>query len=56
MGSSKASGEANTAFTAVLAEAGCSHAALARRVNELSALQGEVCRYDKASVSRWLGA
>ncbi|WP_093820797.1 hypothetical protein [Streptomyces sp. PpalLS-921] len=55
MGSSKPSGEANSAFAAVLVGAGCSHAALARKVNELSALQGEVCRYDKASVSRWLG-
>ncbi|MEO3810755.1 hypothetical protein ABGB17_17275 [Sphaerisporangium sp. B11E5] len=35
-------------------EAGCSHAALARRVNELGALQAEVSRYDKASVTRWL--
>ncbi|MFF4674007.1 hypothetical protein ACFY1C_29900 [Streptomyces sp. NPDC001279] len=54
MGSSRASGEANAAFAAVLGEAGCSHAALARKVNELSALQSEVSRYDKASVSRWL--
>ncbi|MEU9848145.1 hypothetical protein [Streptomyces sp. NPDC047985] len=54
MGSSRASGEANAAFAAVLGEAGCSHAALARKVNELGARQGEVSRYDKASVSRWL--
>ncbi|MFD4926346.1 hypothetical protein ACFWNE_34235 [Streptomyces goshikiensis] len=54
MGSSKKSGEANAAFAAVLEEAGCSHAALARKVNELGSLQGEVSRYDKASVSRWL--
>lgn len=54
MSSSKKSGEANAALAAVLEEAGCSHAALARKVNELGALQGEVSRYDKASVSRWL--
>jgi hypothetical protein len=38
----------------VLVEAGCSHAALARKVNQLSALEGDVTRYDKASVTRWL--
>ncbi|MFB7940432.1 hypothetical protein [Streptomyces sp. NPDC056049] len=54
MGSSRGSDEANTAFAAVLQEAGCSNAALARKVNELGALQGEVSRYDKASVTRWL--
>jgi hypothetical protein len=54
MGSARGSREANTAIAAVLLEAGCSHAALARKVNELSALQGEVSRYDKASVTRWL--
>lgn len=54
MVSSQKSGEANATFAAVLVEAGCSNAALARRVNELAALQGEVSRYDKASVSRWL--
>ncbi len=54
MGSSRGSSEANTAFAAVLQEAGCSHASLARKVNELGALQGEISRYDKASVTRWL--
>ncbi|MEU3183039.1 hypothetical protein ABZ707_02315 [Streptomyces sp. NPDC006923] len=37
-----------------LAEAGCSHAALARRVNGLAARQGLVMHYDKASVTRWI--
>ncbi|MEW1547066.1 hypothetical protein [Streptomyces tsukubensis] len=45
---------ANTALQAVLKEAGCSHAALARRVVELAHRQGVVMRYDKASVTRWL--
>ncbi|MFE2944695.1 hypothetical protein ACFXKG_37505 [Streptomyces sp. NPDC059255] len=54
MGSARGIGEANAAFAAVLLEAGCSHAALARKVNELGALQGEVSRYDKASVTRWM--
>lgn len=54
MGSAREPGGANGALAAVLSEAGCSNAALARRVNELGALQGEVTRYDKASVTRWL--
>nr|WP_329829635.1 hypothetical protein [Streptomyces sp. JV176] len=54
MGSARGNGEANTALAAAVLEAGCSHAALARKVNELGALQGEVSRYDKASVTRWL--
>jgi len=37
-----------------LNEAGCSHAALACRVNELAARQGLLMRYDKASVTRWI--
>lgn len=44
----------NTALAALIKEAGCSNAALARRVNELGALQGEMTRYDKASVTRWV--
>jgi len=55
MASARGTSESNTAaFAAVLSEAGCSHAALARKVNELGALQGIVSRYDKASVTRWL--
>ncbi len=38
----------------MILEVGRSHAALARKVNELAALQGVVTRYDKASVTRWL--
>ncbi|MEV3853115.1 hypothetical protein AB0J38_02190 [Streptomyces sp. NPDC050095] len=54
MGSEETSEAANTALQTVIREAGCSHATLARRVNELGRLQGEVMRYDKASVTRWL--
>ncbi|MDT0344125.1 hypothetical protein [Streptomyces litchfieldiae] len=54
MGGVRESGEHNTALEAVILEAGCSHAALARRVNELGRCQGVVSRYDKASVTRWL--
>jgi hypothetical protein len=42
-------------LASALLEAGCSHAALARKVNELGRVQGVVSRYDKASVTRWLG-
>ncbi|MEV0615674.1 hypothetical protein AB0I81_20330 [Nonomuraea sp. NPDC050404] len=44
----------NTALAVVLAESGCSHGALANRVNELTGRQGIVTRYDKASVTRWI--
>ncbi|MEU7179471.1 MULTISPECIES: hypothetical protein [Streptomyces] len=54
MGSARGAGETNTALAAVILETGRSHAALARKVNELAALQGVVTRYDKASVTRWL--
>ncbi|MEU2133608.1 hypothetical protein [Streptomyces sp. NPDC018352] len=53
---SGATGDAggNTALAALIKEAGCSNAALARRVNELSSLHGEITRYDKASITRWV--
>ncbi len=54
MGSSKGSEDGNAALASALLEAGCSHAALARKVNELGRVQGVVSRYDKASVTRWL--
>ncbi|MGI5450511.1 hypothetical protein ACQEVM_33010 [Streptomyces sp. CA-243310] len=54
MGSARGAGGTNAALAAVISEAGRSHAALARTVNELAALQGVVTRYDKASVTRWL--
>ncbi|TKA08575.1 hypothetical protein [Actinacidiphila oryziradicis] len=41
-------------LASAMAEAGCSHSVLARRVNELAAHQGLVMRYDKASVTRWI--
>lgn len=44
----------NSALAALVKEAGCSHAALARRVNAISASRGAVTRYDKASVTRWI--
>ncbi|WP_405150718.1 hypothetical protein OG589_18545 [Sphaerisporangium sp. NBC_01403] len=44
----------NATLAAILSEAGCSHGALARRVNELASRQGVITRYDKASVTRWL--
>ncbi|MEU3028006.1 hypothetical protein ACPCBC_17140 [Streptomyces incarnatus] len=47
--------EGNIALAALINEAGCSNAALARRVNELGARQGKTTRYDKASVTRWVG-
>jgi hypothetical protein len=54
MGGIRNPGESNAALAAVILEAGCSHAALARQVNELGRRQGVVSRYDKASVTRWL--
>ncbi len=54
MGSSKASEDGNAALASALLEAGCSHAALARKVNELGRVQGLVSRDHKASVTRWL--
>ncbi|MGY5134476.1 hypothetical protein ACWGJW_19050 [Streptomyces nigrescens] len=47
-------GGGNTALAVLIKEAGCSNAALARRVNDLGSLQGEITRYDKASVTRWV--
>ncbi|MEV6981736.1 hypothetical protein AB0M95_10835 [Sphaerisporangium sp. NPDC051017] len=54
MGGAKGAGEGNAALAALVNEAGCSHAALARKVNQLGLAQGDVTRYDKASVTRWL--
>ncbi|MFB7865504.1 hypothetical protein [Streptomyces sp. NPDC056069] len=54
MGVAKGAGEGNAALAAPVHEAGCSHAALARKVNQLGLAQGDVTRYDKASVTRWL--
>ncbi|MCX4673033.1 hypothetical protein OG453_41470 [Streptomyces sp. NBC_01381] len=54
MSGETASSEPNKTLLVVLKEAGCSHAALARRVVELGRRQGVVMRYDKASVNRWL--
>ncbi|MCZ1008456.1 hypothetical protein [Streptomyces lydicus] len=53
-GGATGAGGGNTALAALIKEAGCSNAALARRVNELGALQGEITRYDKASITRWV--
>lgn len=46
-------GGGSAALAALIDEAGCSNAALARRVNELSSGQSEITRYDKASITRW---
>ncbi|MFE9424298.1 hypothetical protein ACFYNO_15170 [Kitasatospora sp. NPDC006697] len=54
MGVAKGVGEGNAALVALVHEAGCSHAALARKVNQLGLAQGDMTRYDKASVTRWL--
>ncbi|MEU3164030.1 hypothetical protein [Streptosporangium sp. NPDC006930] len=54
MGGERAILGGNATLAALLSEAGCSHGALARRVNELAGRQGVVTRYDKASVTRWL--
>ncbi|MBP2400734.1 hypothetical protein [Streptomyces syringium] len=54
MSADEGSGQANTALASAIEEAGCTHAALARRVNELGRCQGVVSRYDRASVTRWI--
>jgi tetratricopeptide (TPR) repeat protein len=38
----------------LISESGCSHAGLARRVNQLGGEQGLDLRYDKTSVARWI--
>jgi hypothetical protein len=47
-------GRPNPKLAAVIAEAGFSHAGLARRVNQLGVEHGLDLRYDKTSVTRWL--
>ncbi len=44
----------NERLQALIQEAGCSHAGLARRVNVCGVEQGCDFRYDKTSVARWL--
>jgi hypothetical protein len=44
----------NERLATLIAEAGCSNAGLARRVNMCGAEQGMDLRYDKTSVARWL--
>ncbi|MFP8884642.1 transcriptional regulator [Streptomyces mangrovi] len=44
----------NERLQALIQEAGCSNAGLARRVNMCGAEQGIDLRYDKTSVARWL--
>jgi len=44
----------NERLQALIAEAGCSNAGLARRVNMAGAERGLDMRYDKTSVARWL--
>ena len=44
----------NGKMAALIAEAGFSHAGLARRVNQLGVEHGLDLRYDKTSVTRWL--
>jgi tetratricopeptide (TPR) repeat protein len=44
----------NTLLAALIAEAGFSHAGLARRVDRLGQEHGLDLRYDKTSVTRWL--
>ncbi|MGH3343604.1 MAG: hypothetical protein ACRDPK_12155 [Carbonactinosporaceae bacterium] len=46
--------QSNHGLDALIKEAGCSHAGLARRVNELGRVHGLTLRYDKTSVARWL--
>lgn len=46
---------ANLALHALIRRAGISHAGLAHRVNDLGARQGLALRYDKSSVTRWIG-
>lgn len=45
---------ANTLLAAAIKTAGCTHAGLARRVNDLGDRRGEFLRYDKTAVSHWL--
>lgn len=45
---------ANTKLAEIIAEAGFSHAGLARRVNQLGVEHGLDLRYDKTSITRWL--
>jgi len=45
---------ANTKLAALMAAAGCTHAGLARRVNDLGGQQGQAPHYDKTAVSHWL--
>ncbi|WP_235031742.1 regulator [Actinacidiphila yanglinensis] len=44
----------NTKLAEIIAEAGFSHAGLARRVNQLGVEHGLDLRYDKTSITRWL--
>ena len=44
----------NERLQALIQEAGCSNAGLARRVNMCGAEHGLDLRYDKTSVARWL--
>ena len=44
----------NRQLAALIAEAGFSHAGLARRVDQLGLEHGLDLRYDKTSVTRWL--
>ena len=46
--------EPNRRLAELIAEAGCSNAGLARRVNMAGAELGLDLRYDKTSVARWL--
>lgn len=46
--------ERNHWLGALIEESGCSHAGLARRINQLGAEQGLVLRYDKTSIARWI--
>ncbi|MDI2132833.1 transcriptional regulator [Yinghuangia seranimata] len=51
---SLATRQPNERLAALIHEAGCSNAGLARRVNMCGAEQGMDLRYDKTSVARWL--
>ncbi|MFF4168714.1 transcriptional regulator [Streptomyces sp. NPDC001744] len=46
--------QVNERLQALIQEAGCSNAGLARRVNTVGAERGLDLRYDKTSVARWL--
>src|SRR5258708_40378117 len=50
----RAAREPNRRLGDLIAEAGCSNAGLARRVNLAGQEQGLDLRYDKTSVARWL--